>query len=140
MSTHVTLTATEGPFEGQEFVFGEHTLCTLGRAHDCQLCLSTDVPDLTISRRHCLLEVDAPWVRVHDLGSRNGTYINGEKVGQRTGLRPQELPIATRPRTLHDGDLLRIGTLVFHVVITSDSDDRSNDAAEPADFAPAVCC
>ncbi|MBI1915420.1 MAG: FHA domain-containing protein [Planctomycetes bacterium] len=142
MSTHVTLTAKEGPLAGRKFVFGENTLCTLGRSHDCQLCLTTEVPDLTISRRHCLLEIDSPSVRVHDLGSRNGTYINGEKVGQRTGMRPQEVPTSTLPRTLCNGDLLRVGTIVFHVAIESDDVDVEGEepAEESADRHGAVCC
>jgi eukaryotic-like serine/threonine-protein kinase len=54
MSTRVTLTATEGPFEGREFEFSGRTLCTIGRSHDCDVCLTDDGAHLTISRRHCL--------------------------------------------------------------------------------------
>jgi pSer/pThr/pTyr-binding forkhead associated (FHA) protein len=140
MSTRVTLRAMEGPFAGREFVFGGNTLCTIGRARDCHLCVSTEDPDLTISRRHCLLEIDSPCVRVHDLGSSNGTFVNGEKVGQRTGPRPPDLPPPTLPRTLHDGDLLRIGNLVFCVAIASDGDAEAHDTAELSDRLPVVCC
>src|SRR5207249_1352983 len=103
MSTRVTLTATEGPFEGREFEFVGRTLCTIGRSHDCDLCLTTDGVDLTISRRHCLLEVEPPAVRLHDLGSRNGTYVNGEKLSQRRpGTHPPEsAPADTSPRVLY---------------------------------------
>src|SRR5262249_21242503 len=137
MSTRVTLTAADGLLGGREFVFEDNKLCTIGRSHDCDLCLSTDVPDLTISRRHCLLEIDSPEVRIHDLGSRNGTYVNGEKVGQRReGARPRDIPVSTPPRTLHDGDMLQIGTSFFHVAI--DSDDEGGH--DPAEKHGALCC
>jgi pSer/pThr/pTyr-binding forkhead associated (FHA) protein len=125
MSTRVTLTATEGPFEGREFEFAGRTLCTIGRSHDCNLCLTTDGADLTISRRHCLLEVEPPAVRLHDLGSRNGTFVNGEPLGRRRpGTRPGEPPpVETSPRTLHDGDTVRLGGSVFLVGIEDEPED-----------------
>ncbi|HKB39095.1 MAG TPA: FHA domain-containing protein [Gemmataceae bacterium] len=125
MSTRVTLTATEGPFEGSDFEFSGHTLCTIGRSHDCGLCLTTQDPDLTISRRHCLLEIDPPIVRLHDLGSRNGTFVNGETVGQRRrGTSPSEAPPAdTSPRTLLNGDCIRLGGTAFLVAIEKDAPD-----------------
>ncbi|KYC36281.1 hypothetical protein WA1_52005 [Scytonema hofmannii PCC 7110] len=35
------------------------------------------------SRYHCLLDINPPDIRVRDFGSRNGTYVNGKKIGQR---------------------------------------------------------
>jgi eukaryotic-like serine/threonine-protein kinase len=131
MSTRVTLTATEGPFVGSDFEFSGRTLCTIGRSHDCDVCLTTEDPDLTISRRHCLLEVDPPVVRLHDLGSRNGTFVNGETVGQRRrGTSPFEAPPAdTSPRTLLNGDCIRLGGTTFLVAIEKDAPDT--DAGHP---------
>lgn len=42
--------------------------------------------DPAISARHCAVELvgDGGFFRVSDLGSRNGTYVNGEKVAERT--------------------------------------------------------
>jgi len=83
------------------------------------VCLTTEDPDLTISRRHCLLEIDPPVVRLHDLGSRNGTFVNGETVGRRRrGTSPSEAPPAdTSPRTLLNGDCIRLGGTTFVVAI-----------------------
>src|SRR5215471_16155059 len=132
MSTRVTLTATEGPFEGSDFEFSGHTLCTIGRSHDCGLCLTTQDPDLTISRRHCLLEIDPPVVRLHDLGSRNGTFVNGETVGRRRpGTSPLAGPLADAPpRRLHDGDRIRLGGTTFLVAIGEEEDGEPNECHE----------
>ena len=58
------------------------------------------LPDPAISARHCALELDAAsgGFTVTDLGSRNGTYVDGEKVGQ---------------RRLRDGDRLFVGETVL---------------------------
>src|SRR5262249_29794501 len=95
----------------------------IGRSHDCDVCLTREDPDLTISRYHCLLEIDPPVVRLHDLGSRNGTFVNGETVGQRRrGTSPFEAPPAdTSPRTLRNGDCIRLGSMTFLVAIEKDA-------------------
>jgi pSer/pThr/pTyr-binding forkhead associated (FHA) protein len=38
---------------------------------------------MRISRYHCLLDINSPDIRVRDLGSLNGTIVNGKKIGQR---------------------------------------------------------
>jgi CheY-like chemotaxis protein len=71
--------------------------CVVGRHSDCDECL--DLP--FISRRHCAFVLcdDAVWVE--DLGSRNGTYLNGERL---QGAHP-----------LQDGDRLDLSHLAFRV-------------------------
>ena len=39
-----------------------------------------DVDDEQVSKRHCLLRVDGPVCTVQDLGSLNGTRVNGKKL------------------------------------------------------------
>jgi pSer/pThr/pTyr-binding forkhead associated (FHA) protein len=67
-----------------------------------------------------LLEIDPPDIRVRDLGSRNGTFVNGESIGQRSEVEsPDEIdPRAFPERGLHDGDELKVGHTVFRVQIT----------------------
>jgi hypothetical protein len=80
---------------------------TVGKAADNELVVSDDPG---VSRLHALLErLPAGWI-VRDLGSRNGTFVNGQRVW---GDRP-----------LHTGDEVRLGesTLVL----------RSSRQAEPA--------
>jgi hypothetical protein len=49
---------------------------TVGRSEDSDIFLV----DPSVSRNHATLEVDGDGVIVHDLGSTNGTYVNGERV------------------------------------------------------------
>jgi serine/threonine-protein kinase len=83
MPAKVTLTVLQGQLAGQQFAFAERTACILGRADDCHPRFPMDQEHRTISRHHCRLDVNPPAVRVRDLGSRNGTFVNGEKIGQR---------------------------------------------------------
>ena len=61
-------------------------------------------------------------IRVHDLGSKNGTFVNGENIGQRGhGLSPEAAAYLDMPeRTLGDGDELRVGGTVFRVGVTGE--------------------
>jgi len=73
--------------------------------------------NLDISRHHCVFEVEPPTVRIRDLGSSNGTYVNGVLIGRRSYQKRKfdtELP---RQATLelNDGDEVRVGHLVFRV-------------------------
>ena len=71
----------------------------VGRAEDCHLRPKSEM----VSRHHCALIVDGSTVALRDFGSKNGTYINGERVGGEQVLAP--------------GDQLSIGPLRFEVVI-----------------------
>lgn len=64
---------------------------TLGRAKDCDVVL----PEREISRHHARIERDAAGYVLRDLGSRNGTVVNGESV---RGL----------PYRLRDGDEIEL--------------------------------
>jgi len=48
----------------------------LGRSSECDLVLASDI----VSRRHATIAIGPRDVRVRDLGSSNGTYINGARV------------------------------------------------------------
>jgi pSer/pThr/pTyr-binding forkhead associated (FHA) protein len=64
----------------------------VGRGSDCELTL----PDIEASRRHALLQPQADGsVVLEDLGSTNGTYVNGQRI--------------TGPVTLRGGERVRIG-------------------------------
>jgi eukaryotic-like serine/threonine-protein kinase len=76
----VILSVTEGSDQGQKFTFEEHDTFIVGRMEDCHICLPEDN---YLSRRHFILEVNPPGMRIRDLGSLNGTYVNMEKIGGR---------------------------------------------------------
>ncbi len=68
---------------------------TVGRQTDCTLCLSNP----TVSKRHAELAVVDGGLLVRDLGSRNGTFLNGCRVVDWSAVR--------------DGDRLQFGTALF---------------------------
>ena len=95
MPARVSLRVTSGPIAGRVFAFDAHDTFLFGRAPDCHAQLAED--DTTASRHHFLLEVNPPVARLRDLGSLNGTHVNGRRHG---GRDPHETPEqgALRPR------------------------------------------
>jgi FHA domain/DUF1707 SHOCT-like domain len=87
----------DGPARPAPMVFppGSGTTFTIGRTQDCDLRIA----DLSVSRRHAQLErADDGWL-LSDLGSHNGTRVNGWLVRE---------PVPVRP-----GDLLAFGSATF---------------------------
>ena len=113
----VTLRALTGDLRGQEFTFrGPAAYCVLGRSRGCRLRLPGDA---TVSRQHCLIELEGGSAWVQDLGSRNGTHLNGEKIGQRQEERQGDATmVAPSRQELQDGDGLRVGNTVFAVLLS----------------------
>jgi serine/threonine-protein kinase len=105
----VVLAITHGPLQGKQFVFAARATCLIGRAEDCHVRLPKDREHQRISRHHCLLEIDLPDLRLRDLDSRNGTWVNGVEIGRRPpGAAPRAAP-AAREHDLKDCDEIRLG-------------------------------
>jgi hypothetical protein len=69
------LIVTRGPNTGSEFTL-EHVITTAGRHPDSDIFLD----DVTVSRRHVEIERSpGGWV-LRDVGSLNGTYLNGDRI------------------------------------------------------------
>jgi EAL domain-containing protein (putative c-di-GMP-specific phosphodiesterase class I) len=71
---------------------------TIGRKPDASLC----IPSPTVSREHAELTVIDRGMLLRDLGSTNGTFVNGVRIDQ--------------PYTVKHGDLLQFGQVIFRVV------------------------
>lgn len=71
----------------------------IGRGEDCGL----RVPLLSVSRRHCELGLTDQGIKVKDLGSSNGTYVNNKRISGEMVLKA--------------GDRLAVGPVVFTVQI-----------------------
>ncbi len=73
----VTLKVIAGPQIGRVFTFDQHETFLIGRSEAAHFCLPED---RFFSRNHCLLEIAPPQIFIRDLGSTNGTYVNGLRV------------------------------------------------------------
>lgn len=73
----VDLRVLAGPYHGRVFCFTQPDTFLIGRSNDAHLCLTDD---RFFSRHHCLLEINPPHCFIRDLGSTNGTFVNGQRV------------------------------------------------------------
>ena len=90
----------EAGAERQRFELPEAaTEIVIGRSADCQWI----IPSGAVSRRHAVLRRRGDELVVEDLGSSNGTLVNGERL--------------SGPRTLRDRDKLQLGAVEIRVVI-----------------------
>lgn len=94
----VKLKVARGAQAGQEIPIPTARFL-VGRGEECHLRPRSDA----VSRRHCALLVEDNRVTVHDFGSKNGTYVNGERV---EGL-----------QVVENGDQIHIGPLHFELVV-----------------------
>lgn len=121
----VLIDAMGGPMTGRRWEFDAADTWVVGRSPDCHAQL--DPSDPTVSRHHFLLEVRPPFIQVRDLGSRNGTYVNDEKIGARDrDERAEDAKLRSFPvRELEHGDLIRVGSYRFRVLIEGDAAARA---------------
>src|SRR5262245_64113970 len=75
-STKITVTV-ENSVDPKQFTFEEPARCVVGRAEDCDIQFLPQPEHANVSRHHCVLDINPPMVTIRDLGSRNGTYVNG---------------------------------------------------------------
>ncbi len=88
----------------------------IGREQDCQLRPNSEM----VSRHHCVFSVDDYSVRLRDLGSTNGTLVNGERI--------------RKDVVLVAGDRVVIGNLEFELVIRAGVVAVESDSAVLADI------
>lgn len=101
----VNLRVLAGPYTGRVFSFTQADTFLIGRTEDSHLYLPDD---RFFSRHHCLLEITPPHCRLRDLGSTNGTYVNGERVTE---------------SLLKNGDRIQGGKTVLLVDVTAGERD-----------------
>lgn len=75
----VNLKVLAGPYRDRVFCFTQPDTFLIGRSNEAHLCLTEDK---FFSRHHCLLEINPPHCFLRDLGSTNGTFVDGEKVSE----------------------------------------------------------
>lgn len=94
--------------DGTEYALGE--ALTVGRSDDCDITL----PSGKVSRQHARFRVSDGGVTVEDLGSSNGTRLNGRGI--------------SGAQALMDGDEVRIDTFLLKVVVVSPTQSQDDDA------------
>ncbi len=100
----VLLRVTIGPHSGQEYLIDRPELFTVGRSSRVQFPMARD---LALSREHFQLDNQPPHCHLVDLGSTNGTKVNGLRVGR---------------VLLREGDVIEAGDSEFVVHFALDSD------------------
>jgi pSer/pThr/pTyr-binding forkhead associated (FHA) protein len=86
-----------GKYQGGEFPLRPHREIVIGRSSELDMVLVEDM----VSRKHAKITTDQNAVSIQDLGSTNGTFVNGEKI---------------RKVELKDGDRILIGTSIIKLV------------------------
>ena len=110
MEMPVVLKVTLGPHSGQEYQIDRPDTFTVGRSTHAEFAMTDD---LVLSRRHFQVENSPPLCHLIDLGSTNGTKVNGLRVTQ---------------VTLREGDVITAGDSAFVVHFLEDSQDAQDFA------------
>ncbi len=95
------ITAQSGPLAGQRWIVKADM--HIGRDPECDIVIA----DRQVSRFHARLTRNRESVTVEDLGSKNGTYVNGERI--------------EGEHVLEDGDVLQIALIQGFLFFVSDS-------------------
>lgn len=112
MPAQVVLRATTGVLAGQEYVFDDRTTCLIGRSRKCDIHVPSHQEPRIVSRHHCLLDINPPEVCVRDLGSLNGTFVNGRELE-----RPCEGQDDPATVSLKNGDQIQVGDVLFSLSV-----------------------
>jgi len=83
------LLVLEGPAPGQR-IFVDQPELIIGRDESCDLV----IPERQVSRRHARIRLEGDHYLLEDLGSKNGTFVNGQGIKE--------------PHLLQDGDEIQI--------------------------------
>ena len=116
----VTLHVAAGPQTGRDFTFDQHDTFMIGRSEDAQFCLPHD---RFFSRHHCILEIAPPQAFLRDLGSTNGTYVNGMRV---------------ETAYLKSGDRIQGGETVLEVEVSTGAEEFISTAINLRTTQPSV--
>jgi len=98
-----------GKYQGGEFPIYPDKPIVVGRSSDLDMVLVEDM----VSRRHAKIAFAGDSITIEDLGSTNGTFVNGEKV---------------KKARLKEGDRVLIGTSILKVVAADQSASQTGDA------------
>ena len=107
-SVSYALRFISGKYQGGEFPLHKGREIVIGRSSELEMVLIEDM----VSRRHAAITVNGEELTIADVGSTNGTFVNGEKI---------------KRARLKEGDRILIGTSIMKVV-TVDSNMTEAEA------------
>ncbi len=116
----VNLKVLAGPYKGRVFNFTQPDTFLIGRTEDSHLCLPEDK---FFSRHHCMLEITPPRCFLRDLGSTNGTFVNGQRVAE---------------ASLKSGDQIQGGATVLLVEVNANETDSHKTISPNEPLLPTV--
>lgn len=96
-SKNYALKFISGKYQGGEFPLKQDKQIVIGRSSELDMVLVEDM----VSRKHAKIMISAGNITIEDLGSTNGTFVNGEKVKQ---------------ARLKEGDRILIGTSILKLI------------------------
>jgi Domain of unknown function (DUF4388)/FHA domain len=99
-----------GKYQGGEFPVRLNREIIIGRSSDLDMVLVEDM----VSRRHAKISSSENEVFIQDLGSTNGTFVNGEKIAGRARL--------------SEGDRILLGTSIIRVVSVDGLEANQSEA------------
>ncbi|MEZ4221149.1 MAG: DUF4388 domain-containing protein [Polyangiaceae bacterium] len=98
-----------GKYQGGEFPIEEGRPIVIGRSSELDMVLVEEM----VSRRHAQIEMRGGVISIQDLGSTNGTFVNGEKI---------------QNAVLREGDRVLVGTSILKVVtVAGDAPSSKSD-------------
>jgi hypothetical protein len=98
-----------GKYQGGEYPLTDAGELVIGRSSELDMVLIEDM----VSRKHAKLTLSPGYIAIADLGSTNGTFVNGEKV---------------RRAQLKEGDRILIGTSILKLVAVARQATAAMDA------------
>jgi len=97
-----------GKYQGGEYPLGEGQEIVIGRSSELDMVLVEEM----VSRKHARIALTDGVISIEDLGSTNGTFVNGEKVDH---------------GTLKEGDRVLIGTNILKVLAVAQDGEQKLD-------------
>ena len=97
-----------GKYQGGEYALAEGQEIVIGRSSELDMVLVEEM----VSRKHARIALADGVISIADLGSTNGTFVNGEKVDE---------------GTLKEGDRVLIGTNILKVIALGKDGDQQLD-------------
>jgi pSer/pThr/pTyr-binding forkhead associated (FHA) protein len=97
-----------GKYQGGEFPLKSDKPCVIGRSSELDMVLVEDM----VSRKHAKITWGQGKLNIEDLGSTNGTFVNGEKI--------------LKPSRIKEGDRILIGTSILKLVKAGSSVDMTD--------------